>query len=39
MPIQVYYCVVQYQRGLKAERHAEVQVVLLSALLNFYQDV
>jgi len=38
MPVQVYHCVVQYQRGLKAERHVEVQVVLLSALLNIYQD-
>jgi hypothetical protein len=38
MPIQVYYCVIQYQRELKAERHAEVQMVLLSALLDIYQD-
>ena len=37
--IQVYYCVTQYKRYLKAERQVDVQVVLLSTLANIYQDV
>lgn len=37
--IQVYYCVAQYKRYLKAERQVDVQVVLLSTLANIYQDV
>ena len=38
MLIQVYYCVIQYKRSLKAERHVEVQVVLLFTLFLIYQD-
>lgn len=37
--IQVYHCVAQYKRYLKAERQVGVQVVLLSTLANIYQDV
>lgn len=37
--IQVYYCVAQYKRYLKAERQVDVQVVLLSTLANIYQVV
>ena len=37
--IQVYYCVAQYKRYLKAERQVGVQVVLLSTLANIYQVV
>jgi hypothetical protein len=35
--IQVYYCVAQYERNLKAERQVGVQVVLLSTLFSIYQ--
>ena len=37
--IQMYDCVAQYKRYLKTERYADVQVVLLSALSNIYQDI
>lgn len=37
--IQVYYCVAQYKRYLKAERQVGVQVVLLFTLSNIYQGV
>ena len=35
----MYDCVAQYKRYLKTERYADVQVVLLSALSNIYQDI
>lgn len=37
MLIQVYYCVIQYKRNLKAEKHVKVQVVLLFTLFVTYQ--
>ena len=38
MLIQVYDCVVHYERRLKTERYVSVQVVLLFTLLLVYQD-
>jgi hypothetical protein len=35
--IQVYHCVAQYKRDLKAERQVGVQMVLLPTLSNIYQ--
>ncbi len=35
--IQVYHCVAQYKRDLKAERQVDVQVVLLFTLVRIYQ--
>jgi hypothetical protein len=37
--IHVQYCVLQYNRRLKAERQVVVQVVLLTTLLNAYQGI
>ena len=37
--IQFYYCVFQYERGLKTERYVRVRVVPLLTLINFYQGV
>ena len=35
--LQSYYCVFQYNRGLKTERYVSVQVVLLLTLIKLYQ--
>ena len=37
--IRFYYCVFQYQRGLKTERYDNKQVVLTLSLIDFYQGV
>ena len=37
--IRFYYCVFQYERGLKTERYVSVRVVSLLTLMNFYQGV